>query len=192
MKREVNPDALYHFLLNNWPAWASTVCPEVAEPYDYHADWTVSPAPSGNNSVEWICKYCGRWKSSPPVGRHDCPEQPAPSYPETPDSLPEHDPYCMAGSAPCRKCRERAKAAAKPNHPEILDSSPSEPVIDEAVFDAAYEAHKANAAAKPVTISEAEIIRVMQASCTTHPGEVRVYVEPLFILLRRHGVEVVP
>ena len=56
------------------------ICPEV-EPerpkYDYRADWTRHPDPSGNNDVTWYCKYCDGWTDHPPEARHACPERPA-------------------------------------------------------------------------------------------------------------------
>ena len=84
MKR-VDPEALYRFIRDRWGSTANIVCPEVAEPeqarYDYHADWTRHPDPSGNNDVHWTCKYCDHWTDYRPKARHNCHEQPTPTEP---------------------------------------------------------------------------------------------------------------
>ena len=51
-----------------------------------------------------------------------CPKVAEPNHPpDIPDSSTECDPYCMAGSVPCRKCRERARAVAEPEQPKPYD-----------------------------------------------------------------------
>lgn len=52
---------------------------------------------SGHEEADRICPLVPDASAKPPVA--DC------------------DPYCMAGSTPCRKCRERAAASAKPAMP---------------------------------------------------------------------------
>jgi hypothetical protein len=81
MRHRVDPDALHSWLLGWWGQdVAAQVCPEV-EPerpkYDYHADWTRHPDPSGNNDVTWCCKYCDGWTDYRPKARHKCPDRPA-------------------------------------------------------------------------------------------------------------------
>lgn len=99
--RRVDPDALFRAALLRWDADAAhSICPEVEperpKPYNLCADWDVVSC--GQNDNEFECRWCGKRQYQRPTARHDCPER------------PECDPYCMAGSAPCRKCRERAKA----------------------------------------------------------------------------------
>ncbi len=194
MRRRIDPDAMYYALALRWGyAEANTVCPEV-EPerpkYDYRADWTRHPDPSGNNDVTWYCKYCDGWTDHPPKARHACPERPA-----EPGS--DRCGCAMFGYIHARKeCDAYRDKPAEPVKPAPA-ADPRRLTEEEVV--AAYRSMIGKTGLLSTCLHAVAAAQLKKARVTISSEDINAWycsmrggLPALTALLRRHGVEVTP